>query len=394
MPYSVDHLIENQKKVLSIQKTDQLTHALDLMIEYDYSQLPVIDENGRIFGMVTYESILRATRSFSAKIDKLLARDAIVKAPHHYREDDLFDILDDLMDRNVVVIIEPEGFPIGIVTSYDSAKFLRNRTEDLLYIEDIEFIIKELIKKAYANSKGQIENEKMENVVIKPNEPRSAQSGSKKPKTLEELTLADYINLLMSREIWGFVTPILQIQKESLHQMLDNVRQTRNDLAHFRGEISPSSRDELRNCANWLRKRYQVYEKELDHTIIDSLLEQTQVTKLFDSVREVTTDYKTTLEDKKQSIVTKSVSQSRYAALANWLSQQKEAQISLTFEQIEKIVRSPLPDSAFQSRAWWANDRAGHYHSKLWLEAGWKVIYVDISEKQVIFTRHNPAESV
>jgi hypothetical protein len=344
--------------------------------------------------MVTYESILRAIRSFDAKIDELRACDAILKAPHHYRDDDLFDLLDDLKDTNAVAIIDPEGFPIGIVTSYDSAKFLRNRTEDLMNIEDIEFIIKELIKKAHANNRDQVENEKIEDARNKLKESSSAQSGSKKPKTFEELSLADYINLLMSREIWGFVTPILQVQKESLHQMLDKVRQTRNDLAHFRGEISPDSRDELRNCANWLRKRYQVYEEELEHTFIDSLLEKTQGIEISDSVREVPADYKTNPEGNKQSAGSKFATQSRYAALANWLSQQHQAQISLTFEQIEEIVRSPLPDSALQSRAWWANDREAHYHSMLWLEVGWKVIYVDLSEKQVIFARLEPGESI
>ena len=261
-----------------------------------------------------------------------------------------------------------------------------------MHIEDIEFILKELIKKAHANNKGQVENEKIEDAGNKSNEPDSAQSGSKKVKTFEELTLADYINLLMSREIWGFVTPILQVQKESLHQILDKVRTTRNDLAHFRGEISPESRDEHRNCANWLRKRYQVYEKELERTFIDSLLEQTQGIEISDSVREVPADYKTSLEGKTQSAGRKFATQSRYSALANWLSRQQQAQISLTFEQMEEIVRSPLPDSALQSRAWWANDREAHYHSMLWLEAGWKVIYVDLNEKQVIFARHNPGE--
>ena len=394
MPYSVEHLIENQKNVISIHKTDQITYALDLMIEHDYSQLPVIDEDGRILGMVTYESILRATRSFNTKLDKLIARDAVVNAPYHYREDDLFDLLDELKDTNAVVIIEPDGFPIGIVTSYDSAEFLRNRTEDLMHIEDIEFIIKELIKKANMNSKGQVENEKLKGAVVKPNELRSAQSGSKKPKTFEDLTLADYINLLMSRDIWVFIAPILEIQKESLHEMLDKVRQTRNDLAHFRGEISPRSRDELRDCANWLRRKYQDYEKELEHNFIDSLLKQTKGIERTDSVREEPAVYKSNTEDNKQLKEGKFFTRSRYAALANWLSQQKEDQISLTFEQIEGIIRSPLPDSALLLRAWWANDRIGHYHSILWLEAGWKVTYVDLGEKQVIFARLNPSESV
>ena len=88
----------------------------------------------------------------------------------------------------------------------------------------------------------------------------------------------------------------------------------------------------------------------------------------------------------------KTVSRSRYYALANWLARQSAEQVLLTFEQIEEIIRSPLPDSALQLRAWWANDRVGHTHSILWLEAGWKVVYVDLGEGQVIFARVKPDE--
>jgi hypothetical protein len=263
-----------------------------------------------------------------------------------------------------------------------------------MQVEDIEYIIKELIKKAYTHSRGDIENQKLEVNAVNLNELKSEQYGSKRPKAFEELTLADYINLLMSKEIWGFLEPILDIQKDSLYELLDKVRLIRNDLAHFRGEISTKSRDELRYCANWLRRRYRDYEKKLEHNFIDSLLRQTKETKIDHSVREESVVYKSNTEDNKRSKGGKFVTRSRYAALANWLLQQKEAQISFTFEQIEEIIRSPLPDSALQLRAWWANDRVGHYHSILWLEAGWKVTYVDLSEKQVIFARLNPSESV
>ena len=60
MPYSVERLIENQGSVVVVRKEDAIAAALDLMIERDFSQLPVVDENQTLLGMVTYESILRA----------------------------------------------------------------------------------------------------------------------------------------------------------------------------------------------------------------------------------------------------------------------------------------------------------------------------------------------
>jgi CBS domain-containing protein len=356
--------------VVVIQKMDGITTALDLMIEQDFSQLPVVDEKGTLLGMITYESILRAVRSFNTKLDQLLVRDAVVAAPSHAREDNLFDLLDELKLTNAVVIVEPEGYVTGIVTSYDAARFLRNRTEDLMHVEDIEFIIKDLVKKFYAGEKH---------------------SSSRNAKPFEELNLGDYINLLLSREVWKFYAPILNIEKEVLSELLVKIRQTRNDLAHFRTEISPGSRDELRYCASWLRSRYQEYEKEDSH-YINTLLGQHEQEELARVTQEGSAAYQVSGESDRAVQEGKLTSRSRYAALANWLAVQKEDQVLLTFEQIEMILRSLLPDSALQLRAWWANEQAGHSHSALWLAAGWKVVYVDLVERHVIFARRTSDE--
>jgi predicted transcriptional regulator len=390
MPYAVEYLLEKQRNVVVVHKADQITDALDLMIEHAYSQIPVVDEHERLLGMVTYESIMRAIRSFNTKIDKLFVRDAIIGAPSHYREDNLFDLLDELKETNAVVIIEPGGVVVGIVTSYDSSEFMRSRTEDLMHIEDIEFTIKELIKKAHTNEQGEPDSDKLQAAIARRHEPRNEQATARKIKTFEDLTLVDYINLLLAKETWAFFAPILEIQKESLYELLEKVRQTRNDLAHFRGEISPRSRDELKYCANWLRSKYRDYEKEQVAGFINpnTFLKQPDEKRISHTVQEEAALYKPGIEDGKPAA---GEGVSRYAALANWLAQQKADQISLSFEQIEKIIRSSLPASALALRAWWANDKVGHRHSILWLEAGWRISYVDLAGKQVIFSRLEPA---
>lgn len=372
MPYSVGHLLEDQGNVTVVQKADPVSSALDLMIENDFSQLPVVDENGVLLGMVTCDSILRAARSFSTKPDQLLVHDAMVNAPFHYREDDLFDLLDELKASNAVVIVDPAGYVTGIVTAYDTSGFLRNRTEDLMHIEDIEFIIKELIKKTYVYEKEVLSLDRLQAEMGKP---------PKKSKAFDEMNLGDYINLLMSRHIWKFCAPILNVEKEWLSELLIKIRQTRNDLAHFRSEISPRSREELRYCANWLRSRYQEYEKQQAGGFIDALLERHEGDEFSRIAREKPVAYDAATDGGKTA------RRSRYAALADWLAGLEKEQILLTFKQVEEIIYSPLPVSAYQLRAWWANDRA---HSALWLEAGWEVVYVDLAEKQVVFARSSP----
>jgi CBS domain-containing protein len=392
MPYSVERLIEDQGSAIVVQKTDAITSVLDLMIEHDFSQLPVVDDNQTLLGMVTYESILRAARSFNIKLNELFVRDAMVNAPFHYCEDDLFDLLDELKVTNAVVIIEPGGRVLGVVTNYDASEFLRSRTEDLMHVEDVEFIIKELIKRVFIDEKGVLNMDRLQTAIGKSHTPRGEQADPKKAKAFEELNLGDYINLLVSKDIWNFCAPILSVQKESLYELLVKIRQTRNDLAHFRSEISPRSRDELKYCANWLRGRYQDYEKEQGVNFIDTLLQRQEENETVHVTHEESVAYNPAIEPDEKSRERKATRYSRYAALAYWLAEQTAEQVSLTFEQIEGIMNSPLPSSALQLRAWWANDRVSHAPSLLWLEAGWKVAYVDLGERQVVFDKIKPLE--
>ncbi len=47
-------------------------------------------------------------------------------------EDDLFDLFDEIKKNNAVDIVTADGTPVGIVTSYDAAEFLRIRSEGLI----------------------------------------------------------------------------------------------------------------------------------------------------------------------------------------------------------------------------------------------------------------------
>jgi len=379
MPYSILHLIRNQGALITVQSNDSIIHALDLMIEHDYSQLVVLDDEQQVLGMVTYESIMRAMRSFNVKLENLNVRDTLVKVPYHYEEDDLFDLLDELKDTNAVVIIDLIGDPRGIVTSYDTAEFLRDRTEDSMRISDIEYTIKEFIKLAYSDKNGELDEAKLDQAIARLYDVRNEQDNNKKQKKFNDLTLNEYISLIVAKITWDFFDPILTIQREGLVELLTKIRNTRNNLAHFRGEISPRERDELRYCADWLTRRYQEYEKQKEKVLIQEMFNREQDVKQPDAPKETPSNI--------VPVEKKNPSKSRYSALADWLSKQTEDQIALTFEQIEGIIRSPLPDSALVFKAWWANDTVGHTHSILWLEAGWRTTYINLDEKQVIFSR-------
>jgi signal-transduction protein with cAMP-binding, CBS, and nucleotidyltransferase domain len=167
MPYPVKHLIEDHGIPVCVKKEDLVTRALTQMIEHDYSQLPIIDRDNHPLGMVTYEGILRGVRNFKTTLEEFHVKDVMTHAPIYNLEDDLFDLLDQLKLTNAVLIIDPGGELTGIVTSYDATAYFRDRTEDLMRVEEIEAGIKDFIRIAYSDKQGSIDEVKLTDAIAK-----------------------------------------------------------------------------------------------------------------------------------------------------------------------------------------------------------------------------------
>jgi len=82
----------------------------------------------------------------------------------------------------------------------------------------------------------------------------------------------------------------------------------------------------------------------------------------------------------------------RYEALGNYLSKLDKSNVTLKFDEIERIIGGKLPDSARKHRAWWGNDRSHSHAVKGWLNAGWKVKRVDFERGLVEFERSTRVE--
>ena len=69
------------------------------------------------------------------------------------------------------------------------------------------------------------------------------------------------------------------------------------------------------------------------------------------------------------------------------MTQEEKDLLKPTFAQIEEIIDGELPTSAYEHRAWWANDPVGHIQSQQWLDVGWRVASVNMANQIVRFAR-------
>ena len=74
----------------------------------------------------------------------------------------------------------------------------------------------------------------------------------------------------------------------------------------------------------------------------------------------------------------------KYDPLFRYLNANKNAQVTLSYSEIENILSAKLPNSAYKYKQWWDNN--SHIQSKSWRDAGYKVDKVFLG-KQVIFIK-------
>lgn len=82
---------------------------------------------------------------------------------------------------------------------------------------------------------------------------------------------------------------------------------------------------------------------------------------------------------------------SKYQPLGAYLNKQFASHIPMTFAEIERVIGTSLPPSAYDHRPWWSNNPSNNVMTKTWLEAGFETEQVDMVSKKLVFRRVKPA---
>jgi hypothetical protein len=77
----------------------------------------------------------------------------------------------------------------------------------------------------------------------------------------------------------------------------------------------------------------------------------------------------------------------KYQPLARWLGAQRETTVTLTFSEVEAILGTRLPASAWIRPSWWQYQYTAHPHIQGWRSVGWEVVHVDRPRREVTFVR-------
>jgi hypothetical protein len=217
------------------------------MRERGFSQLPVKQGNS-VLGLFTYRAFaMEVARAADTKIDmaslpveEFLEHESLVYA----RLTDEFRNLIDVLDKNDSVVVSGPEDLIAIVTPMDVLRYLYSVANAFVLIEEIELALRSLIRAAAPS-------EDLLRACIK-NALSDKYQNAELPKRLEEMTFDDYVALLRDGRNWVRFGPVFGGTRERVRSRLEPVRDLRNDVFHFRRELSIEDHERLATCRNWL----------------------------------------------------------------------------------------------------------------------------------------------
>ena len=355
MLYPVEEFIKNQD-LLCVSSQETVRDALTKMLEHDYSQLPITDADGNLTGIISEQSVARSYYHLDEKVSVLdLKVNNCRENPVTVSVDqDVFDALD-LLNQVYAVVIVYGRKPVGIITNFDTTNFFRDVSEGMILVEDIEVMLRQYIDEAFPNEK---ELEKAMYNALK----QRMESKDLPPLTYDRMTLGDYISLIITQKNWVKFEELLE-SRDLFRVYMNQVREIRNQLAHFRGRLDPIQYDVLLRARDWLANR---------------------------PVEKISTEPATVAELPVQQIA--AIAKGKYGRLEDFLKDQGSqaksgTELKLNFSQIEELIGDKLPSSAYEHRAWWANDLTSARQSMAWLRSGWRVENVDFAAETVNFHR-------
>ncbi|MCH7913809.1 MAG: CBS domain-containing protein [Deltaproteobacteria bacterium] len=219
---------------VTIHRDADLQRAITLMLLHDYSQLPVMQNERDVDGMVSWSSIVSA-RAFGSECQ--LVRDCLIKEveilPH---ETPLFDAVKTVMTRHVVLVRAQDRRIVGLVTISDIGEQFISFAEPFMILEQIEYHIRFLLE-------GEFTSHQLR-AAIDPSD------SEREVEVISDLSFGEYVRLFENPDHWKILN--LSIDRGTFTKRLDKVRRIRNDVMHFHPDgISDADLEILRETGRF-----------------------------------------------------------------------------------------------------------------------------------------------
>lgn len=230
-------LIPSEQTTEYVSPRDKLAKAMTIMQFNNYSQLPILGEdNGRIVGALTWKSI--ATKMSIGDKDGSVDDYMVNKEEDNVLPLDMpfAEALNNVLEYEYAFVIDNNQSLCGVVTTADLSQRYIEWTHPFVIIEKIEGDLRKIID-------GKLPKEALPGFG----------KGKKPVNSAEDLAFIQYKQILEKADNWhqpGWT----MVDQDYFLERLEDVRNIRNDIMHFRFEDKDGSKlTLLANMAFYLR---------------------------------------------------------------------------------------------------------------------------------------------
>lgn len=224
-------------KPIYVDKNASLIHAITLMQQNDYSQLPVVSSNERnLCGYISWATIGAAKqRGELSGIVKDYMEEHVCSIS---KDMPLLEAINITAQNEFVIVLNEDKTMRGIITTADVAsEFLTiTQSESFILLGQIERQIRIILRN------GEILLEDVKSVC---------KEDEREVMSIDDLNFGEYLRLLENDKNWKKLK--LNTDRKDFIEALDKVRQIRNDVMHFDPDgIDSCAVSTLRNVAKYL----------------------------------------------------------------------------------------------------------------------------------------------
>jgi CBS domain-containing protein len=232
--YRIGKLPSANARPVSVNPSATIAEAVTLMLLHDYSQLPVMQSERILRGIVTWQSI--GTQHVLAR-SCTTVQDCLEQAPVIDGDASLFSAINAIVERGFVLVRDGQNVISGIVTTTDLSLQFRQLAEPFLLLGEIEKHLRRI-------SDGKFTAEELQRV-------RDPSDAQREIRDLSDLTFGEHIRLLEEPQRWAALK--LNIDRSTFVRLLNDVREIRNNVMHFDPDgTAPSELESLRKFVRLL----------------------------------------------------------------------------------------------------------------------------------------------
>jgi len=238
--YRIGKLRSANTPPMSVKPQQKITEAVTIMMANDFSQLPVMENEYKVNGIISWTTI---GSRLALGVACSEVRECMVKAHEISADTSLFDAINEIVTNQYVLIRDSTNKISGIVTTSDLSLQFRQLAEPFLLLGEIENHIRGIIEKGKF-TKAELQSS------CDPDTDRTVNGAY-------DLNFGEYIRLLEDPKRWLQLN--LKIDRKIFIVGLDKVRQIRNEVMHFDPDgVTDEELDSLRGFTGFLQRLQSV----------------------------------------------------------------------------------------------------------------------------------------